>query len=71
MAFATLQNRLHTASDSGKVSVQSDVVSGLLYCFISAGAYVSMAAAKTAMVGYIGKEHKALEALNGLRREGE
>ena len=64
MAFATLQNRLQTSTTSGKVSVQSDVISGLLYCWISKGTYASVALAKADMIVMLGKEHAALGALN-------
>lgn len=67
-----LQNRLKSGvNQAGTPCVKSDAESGLLYCLISAGAYATVEAARTAMVGYLGKEHAALKALDRIRKDGE
>lgn len=72
MAFATLQNRLKTSvNQAGTPCVKADIESGLLYCLISVGAYATVEALETAVTGYLGTSHPAVQSIQKIRRAGE
>lgn len=71
MAFSTLEKRLETIADSGKVSVKSGVKEGLLYCIIQLGNYATVEALSAAVEDYLGKEHKAVQYIQCIRTQRE
>lgn len=72
MAFSTLENRLKTSvNQAGTPCVSAGVKEGLLYVIIQLGNYATPKALETAMIGYLGKEHKACDWVKLIKKAGE